>query len=151
MSNLQGRVASVTGAGAGLGQAIALEFSRAGASIAVVDIDQGAARENAGLLAAEGAECRTYVADVADREAVGSTWDKVASDLGRLDIVVNNAGVSFVGPHIADTTDEAWHESIDVMQHGVCYGMRAAARHMLHTSVPGWPPGGFDFKSMWLS
>jgi NAD(P)-dependent dehydrogenase (short-subunit alcohol dehydrogenase family) len=131
MSNLEGRVALVTGAGAGLGQAIALEFSRAGASIAVVDIDEDAARETAGLLAAEGAECRTYVADVAKREAVDSTWDQVASDLGRLDIVVNNAGVSFVGPHIVDTTDEAWHKSIDVMQHGVFYGMRAAARHML--------------------
>jgi NAD(P)-dependent dehydrogenase (short-subunit alcohol dehydrogenase family) len=131
MSNLEGRVALVTGAGAGLGQAIALEFSRAGASIAVVDIDEGAARETAGLLAAEGAECRTYVADVANPEAVDSTWDQVASDLGRLDIVVNNAGVSFVGPHIVDTTDEAWHKSIDVMQHGVFYGMRAAARHML--------------------
>jgi NAD(P)-dependent dehydrogenase (short-subunit alcohol dehydrogenase family) len=131
MSNLEGRVALVTGAGAGLGQAIALEFSRAGASVAVVDIDEGAARETAGLLANEGAECRTYVADVSNREAVDSTWDQVASDLGHLDVVVNNAGVSFVGPHIVDTTDEAWHKSIDVMQHGVFYGMRAAARHML--------------------
>jgi NAD(P)-dependent dehydrogenase (short-subunit alcohol dehydrogenase family) len=121
----------VTGAGAGLGQAIALEFSRAGASVAVIDIDEDAARETAGLLADEGAECRTYRADVADRESVDSTWDQVAADFGHLDIVVNNAGVSFVGPHIVDTTDEAWHKSIDVMQHGVFYGMRAAARHML--------------------
>jgi NAD(P)-dependent dehydrogenase (short-subunit alcohol dehydrogenase family) len=131
MSNLEGRVALVTGSGAGLGQAIALELARAGASIAVVDIHEGAARETADLIAKEGAVCRTYVADVADREAVDSTWDQVASDLGHLDIVVNNAGVSFVGPHIVDTTDEAWHKSIDVMQHGVFYGMRAAARHML--------------------
>jgi NAD(P)-dependent dehydrogenase (short-subunit alcohol dehydrogenase family) len=131
MSNLEGRVALVTGAGAGLGQAIALELSRAGASIAVVDINEGGARETADLLTKEGAEGRTYVADVADRGAVDSTWDQVVSDLGHLDIVVNNAGVSFVGPHIVDTTDEAWHKSIDVMQHGVFYGMRAAARHML--------------------
>jgi NAD(P)-dependent dehydrogenase (short-subunit alcohol dehydrogenase family) len=131
MSNLDGRVALVTGSGAGLGQAIALELARAGASIAVVDIQEGAARETADLIAKDGAQCRTYVADVASREAVDSTWDQVAADFGHLDIVVNNAGVSFVGPHIVDTTDEAWHKSIDVMQHGVFYGMRAAARHML--------------------
>jgi NAD(P)-dependent dehydrogenase (short-subunit alcohol dehydrogenase family) len=131
MSNLDGRVALVTGSGAGLGQAIALELARAGASIAVVDIHEDAARETADLITKDGAQCRTYVADVASREAVDSTWDQVAADFGRLDIVVNNAGVSFVGPHIVDTTDEAWHTSIDVMQHGVFYGMRAAARHML--------------------
>jgi NAD(P)-dependent dehydrogenase (short-subunit alcohol dehydrogenase family) len=71
------------------------------------------------------------VADITKRIEVDSTWDSVASDFGHLDIVVNNAGVSFVGPHIIDTTDEAWHASIDVMQTGVFYGMRAAARHML--------------------
>ncbi len=131
MSEFTGRVALVTGAGAGLGQAIALELARAGASVAVVDIDEGASHETAEMLSSEGLEARPYTADVADRQGVDSTWDQVAADFGHLDIVVNNAGVSFVGPHIIDTTDEAWHKSIDVMQHGVFYGMRAAARHML--------------------
>jgi NAD(P)-dependent dehydrogenase (short-subunit alcohol dehydrogenase family) len=117
---LAGQVALVTGAGAGLGQAIALALGGAGASVAVVQ-----------LSAAGAADGRFYLSDVADRAQVDATWDAAVSDLGRLDIVVNNAGVSFVGPHIVDTTDEAWHKSIDVMQNGVFYGMRAAARHLL--------------------
>ncbi len=131
MSDLRGRTALVTGGGAGLGQAIAIELAKAGAAIAVVDIDEDAARDTADVLEKEGTEAKAYVADVSNRQQVDATWDAVASEMGSLDIVVNNAGVSFVGPHIVETTDEAWHKSIDVMQHGVFYGMRAAARHML--------------------
>ncbi|MHB1929473.1 MAG: SDR family NAD(P)-dependent oxidoreductase, partial [Acidimicrobiales bacterium] len=131
MGELSGQVALVTGAGAGIGQAIAVEMARAGAAVAVVDIDGSAAAETVKLVEGAGVAARAYEADVVVRAQVDDTWDAAASDLGRLDIVVNNAGVSFVGPHIIDTTDEAWHTSIAVMQHGVFYGMRAAARHML--------------------
>lgn len=131
VKELAGQIALVTGGGAGLGQAIAVEIARAGAAVAVVDVDGDAAQETAKLLEGAGGTARAYKADVGDRAQVDATWDAAATDLGRLDIVVNNAGVSFVGPHIIDTTDDVWHKSIDVMQHGVFYGMRAAARHML--------------------
>ena len=62
---------------------------------------------------------------------VDAAFAAVPKDLGRLDIVVNNAGVSHVGPTIAETTDEVWSESVAVMQTGVFYCMRAAARHLL--------------------
>lgn len=131
MGELTGRVALVTGAGSGLGQGIALELANAGARLAIVDRDERSAHETLALLTNLKSEGRAYVADVTKRVEVDSTWDSVAHDFGHLDIVVNNAGVSFVGPRIIDTTDEAWHTSIDVMQTGVFYGMRAAARHML--------------------
>lgn len=131
MSELTGQVALVTGAGSGLGQGIALELAKAGARVAIVDLDERAANETRAMLSEATIDGGVYVADVTKRVEVDSTWDAVAMDFGRLDIVVNNAGVSFVGPHIVDTTDEAWHTSIDVMQTGVFYGMRAAARHML--------------------
>lgn len=131
MGELTGRVALVTGAASGLGQGIAVELANAGARVAIVDRDEQAARATLAMVSTEPGESRVYVADVTNRIEVDSTWDRVAEHFGRLDIVVNNAGVSFVGPHIIDTTDEAWHSSIDVMQTGVFYGMRAAARHML--------------------
>jgi 3-oxoacyl-[acyl-carrier protein] reductase len=131
MSELTGQVALVTGSGSGLGQGIALELARAGARIAIVDLDEKAARQTLAMLTDVKGDGRSYVADVTKRIEVDATWDAVAHDFGHLDIVVNNAGVSFVGPRIIDTTDEAWQTSIDVMQTGVFYGMRAAARHML--------------------
>ncbi|HVA54132.1 MAG TPA: SDR family oxidoreductase [Acidimicrobiales bacterium] len=131
MNVLDGKVAIVTGAGAGLGRAIATSLTRAGASVAVVDLDETSANETLEIITSLGGRGRTYRCDVADRVQVDTTWDATAIEFGRLDIVVNNAGVSFVGPSILDTTDEAWHTSIGVMQTGVFYGMRAAARHMI--------------------
>ena len=118
--------------GAGLGQAIALALGGAGASVAVLDVDEKAGHETVDMLVAAGTG-RTLLLQRRRRTAPRWTPPGMlrSSDFGRLDIVVNNAGVSFVGPHIVDTTDEAWHKSIDVMQHGVFYGMRAAARHMI--------------------
>ena len=126
MSELTGQVALVTGAGSGLGQGIALELASAGAHIAIVDRDERAARETLAMLTDLKLDGRAYGADVTKRIEVDSTWDSVANDFGHLDIVVNNAGVSFVGPHIIDTTDEAWHTSIDVMQTGVFYAPHVA-------------------------
>jgi NAD(P)-dependent dehydrogenase (short-subunit alcohol dehydrogenase family) len=131
MGVLDGRVAIVTGAGAGLGRGIAGELAKEGAAIAVAELDAEAAATAAAELAELGVESRAYPTDVAKRDQVDATFDAVAADLGRLDIVVNNAGISRVGPHTQDVTDEDWHDSIAVMQTGVFYCMRAAARHML--------------------
>src|SRR3954452_23936384 len=131
MGVLDGRIALVTGAGAGLGLGIAHELAAAGAGIAVLEVDAGSAKTAADELGSSGVEARAYPADVADRQQVDDTFEAVVRDFGRLDIVVNNAGISNVGPHTQDVTDEEWHDSIAVMQTGVFYCMRAAARIML--------------------
>jgi NAD(P)-dependent dehydrogenase (short-subunit alcohol dehydrogenase family) len=131
MRVLEGQVAIVSGAGRGLGRAIAEEIARAGAHVAVAELDDEAGRRAAEELSAHGVEALAYPLDVADREQVDATVGSVVREFGRLDILVNNAGVSHVGPHVVDTTDEAWHDSIGVMQTGVFLCMRAAARHML--------------------
>src|SRR5439155_25324047 len=103
---LDGRAAIVTGAGTGLGRAIAEELARAGAHIAVLEIDAGSATVAASALSALGGEARSYPTDVADRAQVDSAFAAVVRDFGRLDIVLNNAGISRVGPHTQDVTDE---------------------------------------------
>jgi NAD(P)-dependent dehydrogenase (short-subunit alcohol dehydrogenase family) len=128
---LEGRVAIVTGAGTGLGRAIAGELAQAGAAVAVAEIDADSGEQAAGELGALGVESRAYPTDVAVREQVDATFEAVARDFGRLDIVVCNAGISRVGPHTQDVTDEDWADSIAVMQTGVFYCMRAAGRLML--------------------
>jgi NAD(P)-dependent dehydrogenase (short-subunit alcohol dehydrogenase family) len=131
MAGLDGRVALVTGAGTGLGRGIAEELARAGASIAIAEIHADAGAATAEQLAGLGVEARAYPTDVASSEQVDATFEAAARDFGQLDIVVNNAGISRVGPHTQDVTDEDWHDSIAVMQTGVFYCMRAAGRLML--------------------
>jgi NAD(P)-dependent dehydrogenase (short-subunit alcohol dehydrogenase family) len=121
-------VAIVTGAGTGLGRGIAEELARAGAGIAVLEIDADSSGQAAAELAEIGVEARSYPTDVAQSAQVDEAFAAVVRDFGRLDIVVNNAGISRVGPHTQDVTDEDWHDSIAVMQTGVFYCMRAAGR-----------------------
>ena len=131
MGVLDGKVAIVTGAGTGLGRGIAQELAEAGASIAVLEIDGDAAVVAADEIAQAGVESRAYPTDVSVSKQVDDAFAAAARDFGRLDIVVNNAGISRVGPHTQDVTDEDWIESIAVMQTGVFYCMRAAGRIML--------------------
>jgi NAD(P)-dependent dehydrogenase (short-subunit alcohol dehydrogenase family) len=130
--DLTGRVAAVTGAGAGIGLAIAHELARAGASLAVLEVDPDRSAAAAEQLRREhGVSALSLPTDVTDRPAVDAAFMRIVDELGGLDIAVNNAGVSHVGPHTQDLTDEAWHDTIGVMQTGVFYCMRAAGRLML--------------------
>ena len=98
---------------------------------AIAERDAPAGERAAEELRALGVQARSYAVDVSVAAEVDALFAAVPRDLGRLDIVVNNAGVSHVGPTIAETTDEAWAESVGVMQSGVFYCLRAAARQLL--------------------
>ncbi|MBN2464642.1 3-oxoacyl-[acyl-carrier-protein] reductase [candidate division WOR-3 bacterium] len=91
---LTGRKAVVTGAGSGIGREIALEFSRAGATVAVCDVVKEAADKVAAEVAGAGAQARAYAIDVSDFAAVQRLCEQVATDLGGIDILVNNAGIT---------------------------------------------------------
>jgi 3-oxoacyl-[acyl-carrier protein] reductase len=129
--SLDGRTAIVTGAGTGLGRGIAEELARAGAGIAVLEIDVDSAATAADELSELGVDARAYPTDVSDGKKVDEAFAAVVKDFGRLDVVVNNAGISRVGPHTQDVTDKDWHDSIAVMQTGVFFCMRAAGRIMI--------------------
>jgi 3-oxoacyl-[acyl-carrier protein] reductase len=88
---LADRVAVVTGAGSGIGRAIAQAFAREGATLAVLDVREPAAQETVALLGA--GKHRAFTCDVADGAAVARAFDAIDAAYGRIDVVVNNAGV----------------------------------------------------------
>jgi NAD(P)-dependent dehydrogenase (short-subunit alcohol dehydrogenase family) len=135
--SLSGAVAAVTGAGAGLGLGIATELAKAGADIAVLEINGAAAEQAASELEKHGVRARAYTTDVSKSDQVDNAFAQVVSDLGKLNVAVNNAGISHVGPHTQDVTDAEWLDSIAVMQTGVFFGMRAAGRIMIEQGTGG--------------
>jgi NAD(P)-dependent dehydrogenase (short-subunit alcohol dehydrogenase family) len=80
---------------------------------------------------------RAYTTDVSKSDQVDNAFARVVSDLGKLNVVVNNAGISHVGPHTQDVTDAEWLDSIAVMQTGVFFGIRAAGRIMIEQGTGG--------------
>lgn len=131
MNKLENRVAIVTGGAQGIGRAIAEELALAGAAIAIFDLSEKSTQAVTAKITASGGSARGYAVDVANSRMVDAAFAQVVSDFGHLDIVINNAGVSFVGPHIKDVTNEVWDTSIGVMQTGVFYCMRAATKYFL--------------------
>ena len=94
---LEGKIALVTGAGSGIGEATARLLAREGAHVCVVDLNVGAAERVAEIIRQEGFSGEARVADVSIEGQVASLMDSVASDHGRLDILVNNAGFGIAG------------------------------------------------------
>jgi NAD(P)-dependent dehydrogenase (short-subunit alcohol dehydrogenase family) len=91
---LHGHVAVVTGAGSGIGQAIATGFGREGAHVAVLDINAETAAKTAAAIAAAGGKAKAFTLDVTDRGACREAAAKVASEVGAVSILVNNAGIN---------------------------------------------------------
>lgn len=124
--SLEGRAAIVTGAGAGLGRAVAALLAGAGARVLCADRDGVAARETA---AAIGGASATF--DVTDRDAVSAAVEGFARDAGRLDIMCNIAGVASSGDRIEDMGDAAFDHVFDANFKGTLFGCQAALPFML--------------------
>ncbi len=124
---LDGRVAAITGASSGIGRAAAERFAEEGAKVAIGDIQDDAGRQLAESLG--GAAIYVHC-DVTSEDDVSGLVDAAVAEFGQLDVMYNNAGiVGAVGPVDTTPADE-WHASIDVLLHGVFYGVKHAARVM---------------------
>ncbi len=125
---MAGKVAVITGAASGLGEASARRFAEEGCRVVVADIQDAAGRAVADSLGASGLFIQCDVTKEAD---VAAAVDLAVSTWGKLDVMFSNAGiVGSVGP-IADTPTDAWLRTIDVLLNSVFYGSKHAARVMI--------------------
>lgn len=132
MFGLAGRVVVVTGAGSGLGREMALTSASAGAHVMCLDIDTDAAQDVAALIRAEGVEADALRCDIADERSVSSAIDAVMRRHGRLDVLVNNAGISDSPAGLLhEYKTDTWRRVVDVNLHGTFHTSRAALREMV--------------------
>lgn len=124
------KVALVTGAGMGIGKAIAERLVRDGFAVAVNDISADTADATAAELQSSGATATGVQADVSDRDQVFAMVDKVVADLGRLDVLVANAGIVQVDPVLA-ITEADFDKLFAINVKGVLWCAQAAARQMI--------------------
>ena len=104
---LKGKVALVTGAGSGIGEAIAFLFAREGADIAINDINPETAEKTAEEVKNIGRKAIALEADVADADQVNAMVDRIVDEFGGVHILVNNAGIPIHGPFLEKQTREA--------------------------------------------
>jgi 3-oxoacyl-[acyl-carrier protein] reductase len=125
----EGQVALVTGGGQGIGQAIALRLAREGADVALVDVNRETAEAVGREVQALGRRAAVRVADISDCAAIQAAVEQIAAELGRLDVLVNNAGVEKRAPFL-EIRPEDWQRQLDVNLSGTFYCTQAAAREM---------------------
>ncbi|WP_242702293.1 MULTISPECIES: SDR family NAD(P)-dependent oxidoreductase [Achromobacter] len=119
--DLAGKIAVVTGAGGGIGRAMAAAFRQQGATVVATDL-------NLEALSGVDADCREL--DVTQAQAVRELADAVAAQYGALDVWVNNAGFMARMPAL-DLDEAAWQRTMDINLKGTFFGAQAAARHMI--------------------
>lgn len=121
LETLKGKVAWITGAGTGIGQAAAVALAGSGARIILSGRRISALQETADTLKSFGTEASCEVLDVSDADLVRDVAERIVSRYGRLDILVNNAGTNIAERHWEKVTPEKWNEVIDIDLNGAFY------------------------------
>ena len=128
-AKFEGKVVLVTGAGSGIGRAAALLFAGEGAAVAALDLRATSAEETAAMIVAAGGRALALSANVAKAAEVQTAVDRAAAELGRLDVLYNNAGINSSGS-VVDATEDDWDLCFDVNVKGTFLCSRAAVPHL---------------------
>jgi 3-oxoacyl-[acyl-carrier protein] reductase len=128
--DLSGKTVVVTGAGRGIGQSVALAFARAGADVACVSRTEANAQKVAELVKAEGRKSHAYAVDVAKSSEVDAATEKVLADFGKVDVLVNNAGITKDGL-LMRMSPEDWDAVLDTNLGGAFNFTRALSRSFI--------------------
>ena len=123
MGRLDGRVAFVTGAAAGIGRAAAIALAREGAGVFITDIDMPGVRETAAIITAAGGNVQARGQDVIEENRWAELMTRTMALFGRLDILVNNAGIA-IGGSLLDMSLDAWNRQLAINMTGVFLGIK---------------------------
>ncbi|NUO76470.1 MAG: 3-hydroxybutyrate dehydrogenase [Lysobacter sp.] len=136
MSSIQGQVAVVTGAASGIGKEIAHELARAGAAIAIADLNQAGAQAVADEIVAAGGRAIGVAMDVTDEAAVNAGIERVVAELGGVDILISNAGIQIVNP-IENYAFGDWKKMLAIHLDGAFLTTKAVLPHMYKDNKGG--------------
>lgn len=148
MKLFKNKAVVITGAGSGMGRALAERLGQYGANVVVTDIDPDSAQATAREITRKEGSASYHALDVTDRDAFKALLNGVVGDYGSLDYLFNNAGIAIFG-EVRDQTEEDWQRVIDIDQMGVLYGTLAAyeimcrqgSGHIVNTaSIAGLTP-----------
>ena len=128
MSRFEGRTVMVTGGGGGIGSAVCAGFAAEGAAVAVADLNADAASATVATITEAGGQALAVTCDITDRASVDAAVEQVTSELGPIDVLVNNAGWDLFVPFVQTEPDD-WSRLIDINLVG--------ALHMHHAVLPG--------------
>lgn len=136
---LDGKLVAITGSGRGIGRAMALAFAQKRANVALIDLNAEDLAQTKALCEAERVRAVTYLCNVTREQEVETTLDQVVSDFGRLDVMINNAGITKDallvkvqdGKVVSKMSMDQWRAVVDVNLTGVFLGAREAAARMI--------------------
>lgn len=129
MKELQNKVAVVTGAGSGIGRALAVKLAYKGCRLALSDVNEKGLKETVDACA-DKVEIKSYLLDVSDRDSVYAHAETVVADFGQVNLIINNAGVA-LSASVREMTDEDFKWVMDIDFWGVAHGTRAFLPHLI--------------------